>query len=236
MPGIFGNWQNNAPPAQPQVTAQPSLGDMQLPSVGNWWNTSNPDGSSSYLGGLLNYKPVAGQTGADRMGILGSTLQDVGASLGGQPQYAQHLRQTLADQIAQQQKALKGEALNDYATATTPQARQSAMVKFWAAGGDTAGLGSAMKAGNPELRDIPADGSLAVIDPISGLPTNVLHGTPKTQRPLISNGMQSLDNGNSWQPIPGYVQQQNAVAGARRGPPKAAATGAINIPHPSSMY
>lgn len=43
----------------------------------------NPNPERSYLGGLIKYQRPEGQTGADRMALLGATLADVGSGLGG---------------------------------------------------------------------------------------------------------------------------------------------------------
>lgn len=123
----------------------------------------------------------------------------------------------------------------DLTNASTPQEQQSAAMRLWSVGGDLAGFAAAQKFGRPELRDIPRNG-LAVIDPRSGLPTSTIGvPAPLPQKPLVSGGMMSQDNGVNWSPIPGYVDQQRAIAGARRIP-KPLAVAPLSIPHPSGQF
>ena len=72
------------------------------------------------------------------------------------------------------------------------------------------------------------------IDPLTGQPKQIIAPQPKA--PLMQGGLQSTDNGKTWAPIPGYVGQQQLIAGARRAPPKPTAAGVINLSHPSSGY
>lgn len=186
-------------------------------------SSTNPNASAGT-------QPV--QPPQNKLGLFGATLSDVGASLNGQrPTNLDAYRQT---QMAVAQKQARDAALQAYQAAQTPADKQAALLQFWGAGGDTAGLGAVLNSQKPTLRDIGPNG-VASIDS-NGVPTVVIPGAPKpAQRPLISGGMQSLDNGATWQQIPGYAAQQAAIATGKREP-KVAAPGSINIPHPGSMY
>ena len=65
---------------QPSDAAQPSF-----------WNQRNPDGTSSYLGGLIRYNPAKDISGGNNFGLFGSALRDIGANLGGRPEDANNL-------------------------------------------------------------------------------------------------------------------------------------------------
>lgn len=231
---------SGVPGLQPSPVDPSSFQAMSMPANGNFWQSYGDNGTQNFLGGLLRYDPAKDQgsaaNGGDRLGMIGATLQDTAASLGGNPQSANHLRQQLADQIAQQQKQLGGQALQKLIAAKTPQDRQAAALEYAKYGGDLSSVGDALKFGQPTYRNHPEGEDVDQIDPFSGLVTNTIKGTPKPITPLVSGGMTSLDRAVTWKPIPGYVAQQNAISDARRAPPKAPAAGAIKIPHPSSMY
>jgi len=70
---------------------------------------TNPE--RSFLGGLVKYRRPQGQSGADRMALIGSTLSDVGAALDGRQGggVADMQKQMIAQQAANQQaEQMKG--------------------------------------------------------------------------------------------------------------------------------
>lgn len=83
---------DDAPPVAPAASAAPAA-------------AAAAPATRSFLGGLVKYTPVQGQTGADRMQIAGATLRDVAANLGGGQ--ADALAQVQADYRARQEKAKK---------------------------------------------------------------------------------------------------------------------------------
>lgn len=162
----------------------------------------------------------------NRIGLFGSTLKDVGADLSGRPQDANNIAgfyqgQQQQGAMAQQQQART--ALQQALATNDPSKIKAAALAFAAAGGDVAGLATALKFGRPEVQNL-GDGTLASIDPFSGQASIALQGPRK---PLINGGMTSMDNGVTWKPIPGYVDQQGSIQDARaagtaahRAPPK----------------
>jgi hypothetical protein len=61
-------------------------------------------------------------------------------------------------------------------------------------------------------------------------------GQQKPEKPLINGGLMSADNGKTWQPIPGYVAQQSAIASARAQDKPPNPNAPIQLVHPSSGY
>ena len=226
----------------PQITPfDPSSMPIPNPSYGDWWSTHNPDGTSSFLGGLLTYDPKKDQgsaaNGGNRLGMIGATLEDVGSSLGGQPQLATHLRQQLADQISQQQKQLQAAAVQRLMSAQTPQERQAAALALYQSGGDLSGLNDAIKMGQPQYMDAGENGKIA-LDPFTGLPVAKIAGTPKPpQTRQIQRGsnvvsQQFNPQTGMWEDIPGAVGPRFAPRAEKTPSP----TAPIVIPHPGSMY
>lgn len=231
---IFAPQQMIGPMAAPQLAPQPSF----------WGGTPNPNGGTDYLGGFVNYNPKPGQTGSQRLGLFGSTLKDIGAFVSGHPGDANNLAGTERYQDAQSQMAAQKAALAQVqqqlsdANAKPEQVRQ-ALVNYALMGGDLGGVSSAMSYGRPTIKAYGIDQNVVSTDPITGENTVIQQGQRK---PITVGGMQSVDNGKTFTAIPGYVAQQSAIYNARDAAsaahraPKAAAPGAIAVPHPGSLY
>ena len=196
------------------------------------------------MSGILDYLSNVGQPQAaiapspwqNRVGLFGAALKDVGAQLGGRPEDATNVatQKTGVVQNAMYQRQLGAhQALASALSSTDPAARKSALIQAASLGIDTAPYLALM---NPQIEHFPMDENVSLRDPITGALTPVSSGTRK---PLTSGGMQSIDNGKTWQAIPGYADQQSAIYGARYAahaanpmPTKAkpAAAGAVSNP------
>lgn len=241
LDGLLGGGQSTLTPQQTPVlspqyrSAQDPYGILsgnvgQQPQQPSTMGTPQPSPTSM---------PSSWQNG---LGLFGSTLRDVGANLGGKPQDANNISEFQNHVIGMNVLRQRQQAISDFANAKTPQEKQAAALKLWSIDPQSAaGLATSLKVGQPELRDMAPGSNLAVIDPSTGLPTNIIKGTPKV---ITSQGMQSMDGGQTWQQIPGYSEQQGSISDARAAgraahpmpSRKAAAPGAINIPHPGGMY
>lgn len=150
----------------------------------------------------------------NRIGLFGATLKDVGADLGGRPEAAQNIAgfqqgQRQQGVAIQQQQART--ALQQALATNDPAKIKAAAMSFAAAGGDVSGLAAALKLGSPQVENL-GEGTLATIDPFTNKASIALQGPHK---PLVNGGLQSTDNGQTWTPIPRYVEQQSAIYGAR---------------------
>lgn len=254
----------------------------------------------SNAGGILSgATPGAMPDWANKLGLFGATMGDVGANLSGHPADATNL--------ASWSKTAKVQQLLGGLNSTDPDARAQAYQTALALGVDPAPWQKAQAAkAEPALLNSMANGqSLAV--PKTSVPLSdgstldgggftmqtaplsvkdaLQYAPPELQQqylpklvdtqmtadskaaepftlgpgqhhfvngkdvgsvpalPRTAGGMQSMDGGNTWQPIPGYVNQQSAITGARRDaivsrpmPGKAKAGSTLSIPHPASQY
>lgn len=180
-------------------------------------------------------QPVNPYPAVNRLGLFGATLSDAANAYRGQP--SDNLSRLQQMQIGnaqfQQTEGAKKAALAAFLSAKTPEEKQAAAVSLWGAGGDPTGLASALNIGKPEVKSFGTDQSLYSIGP-DGLPKLIQQGVKET-RPVTAGGTVSLDNGKTWKPIPGYVDQAAALSSVRAHA-KPAAAGAIAIPHPGSMF
>lgn len=161
-----------------------------------------------------------------RIGLFGATLQDIGANLGGRPDAATNIEGFQEGQKKQQATAAANaaRAALQQALATGDAAKiRQAMLGYVAAGGDPSGFIAAQRYGQPTLEHV--GDNLLSVDPNNPTSANVLFRGE--QRPMVNGGMTSMDNGKTWQPIPGYVDQQGRIADVRaagtaahRAPPK----------------
>lgn len=83
---------------------------------GNFWSRNNSDGTQDILGGFLKYDPARDTGRNNRMGMIGATLADMGANIGGHPEAAKNLAL-----FNENQKKLAGQkALADVFTSLAP--------------------------------------------------------------------------------------------------------------------
>lgn len=212
----------------------------------DWLGKKQPDGTTSLLGGALSYDPKADIGRTDRLGLFGSTLKDISASLGGHPEDAQNV--AMFDKGQKQATALaaktaaKAALTQALSTGDTGKIQQAA-IAYTAAGGDLSGFATAMKFAQPSIEHYSADDATYSNNPITGARTMLSGGVPK---PIITGGTVSLDNARTWNKIPGYIEQQSAIYNARdlaaaqhRAPPRGTTQkpgDPVNLPHPGSLY
>lgn len=165
-----------------------------------------------------------GGSGWQDVSAVGAGLRDIGAQLEGRPQFATNMDEELAKRQEQDRRQLQAQALGEMATAKTGQDFRSAAFHGAAAGIDPSAIGQISKFGLPTYSNAPLGDTVFATDPISGERTVVQQGQRPPQNPQVSNGMQRDPLTGKWSPIPGYVDVQRDIAGARRKP-AAAATG-----------
>lgn len=172
-------------------------------------------------------------SGNQKQSLLFSGISDAFDSLQGRSgdltqQMAKQYAQDYTKQSAERRKAAVNQAISAaYAKGDTNGVRQAILQADPA---DVAHIMQAMSFGQPKIQDIGGAGYST--DPFTGDLSKVVAAKPKA--PLISNGMQSSDNGATWSPIPGYVDQQHAIAVGRRAPPKPATGGPLG--NPASLF
>lgn len=202
-------------------------------------------GITSWLGGAVTYKPQANQTDTDRLGLAGATLKDVALWLGGNGARADNVANAaaMADKEGRQRNAqdvlaATQKVLMD-SNATVDQKR-AALAQAAAAGVDTDGLIAAQSYGAPSLKAYSPDQMIVATDPITGRSSIVRQGV---QRPVISGGQQWDPATGAWSNIPGYGEQQIAIARAKAAASAAAkagasqAAGAMQLPqNPAYMF
>jgi hypothetical protein len=81
----------------PSLTAPAAQADPSASRSDNFWNARNPDGTSSYLGGLFTYDPRKDIGANDRLGLFGASLADASANLGGHPEAATNIARYTKD-------------------------------------------------------------------------------------------------------------------------------------------
>jgi hypothetical protein len=150
--GILGQWQQPGPVYDPtgnQVLLPPQMpaappsvlngNTPQIPDSGDdFWGTKNPDGTSSYLGGLVTYDPTKDISKGDRLGYFGAALADAGAQFSGHPADATNL--------------------NNYIALSRKQRAQDLMQKLFTGMGQQQGPGGAplpMSSGAPSITGQP---------------------------------------------------------------------------------
>jgi hypothetical protein len=160
------------------------------------------------------------------------------------------------------QKALAAKIQAAYAKGDWDGVR-SAIIEGGGNGMDMSHITSALKIGQPEIK--AAGENVLSIDPLSGAVSTVYQGRPAPRagyewdkdgqsQHYIPGGPADPSNrapqqpppGFRWAPgtppgtkldlIPGYLDGQSMLSGARRAPKAQPTTGAIRIPHPGSMY
>jgi hypothetical protein len=210
-------------------TIMPSIGPLssatpQLPQGGGGWFSGIGDWLGAPLEGASDQS-----RGMNRLGLLGAALQDAGN--GGRTNNAQELigaaqREGLRNKRDQANRAIQ----QAYASGDMNAVRK-ALVDLAQSDPEAVGhITQALQFGTPKIQDIGGAGYSQ--DPFTGALTQAVPHAPKA--PLINNGLQSFDNGKTWIAIPGYVEQQKAIAGARRGPPKPVAAGPLG--NPASLF
>lgn len=173
-------------------------------------------------------------TGQQKQALIFSGISDAIDNLQGRggnttEGLSQQFQQDYTKQKAEQRRLAVNQALQAaYASGDMNQVR-AALLK--ADPEDLGHIHDAMTMTQPKIQDVGGAGYS--IDPFKGTATQVI--APRPKAPLISNGMQSTDNGTTWAPIPGYVGQQQLIAGARRAPPKPTAAGGFGG-NPASLF
>jgi|GEM_PF-5130293 len=91
-PAMQGGDPMQLDPSAMSMPQLPQQGATPAPSAqSNFWSNNNPDGTSSYLGGLFKYDPKQDIGSGDRLGLFGASLADAGANFGGHPADATNL-------------------------------------------------------------------------------------------------------------------------------------------------
>jgi hypothetical protein len=174
-------------------------------------------------------------TGAQKQGLLFSGIADAIDSLQGRQGnttegLSQQYQQDYTTQKAAQRRAAANKAISDAYASGDMNAVRSAILN--ADPQDIAHIHDALGMTQPKIHDI--HGGAYSESPLDGSLTQVIAPLPKA--PIISNGMMSNDNGATFAPIPGYVAQQQAIAGARRAPPKPSAAVAGPLGNPAALF
>ncbi len=210
MPGGF-------PPTMPQQTPVPSAGGG---GILEWLGSSMGAGDAS-------------STGLNRLGYLGAALQDAGDGGRGQ-RVSQFMQRSQQEGIRNKRDQANQKIQQAFASGDMNKVRQ-ALAELAASDPEAVShVTQALGFGAPKFQE--AGGGIYQIPGVmdDGPPKQVV--APRAERPMTANGMISYDNGQTWQPISGYVDQQREIAGARRAPPRAPTNGVIALPHPGSMY
>jgi hypothetical protein len=189
------------------------------------------DGSTDYLGGLVNYNPKEGQTGADRMGLAGSTLQDVAAWLDGNGDKADNLSRAQARDEASRKELNTNTARERAqqmlaAAGDDVEAQREALMYGAMKGVDLSDYAAALKYGQPEYKSFSTDQDIYEMNPNGG---GRLIRSGRQKAPTTSGGMQFDEAQRRWVPINGYLEQQTAIARARAGA-RGGAAGSIGVP------
>lgn len=220
--------------AQPQVTADPSNISV-APVTGQ--DIGMPNLPSAPSDNFFTRVSPEGQTGADRMRIIGGTMQDVASYLGGNPQNANHLSETEQynnQQVQQRRSQAATKALQDAVASGDPKAIQKAALTTAALSGDSGNIIDAQRMYKPDYKGYDQTQNVYALDPTTGQPIGQLQ--KGMQKPQVQGGMQYVDG--QWVPIPGYTQQQQSIYDARQagrvqaGPVKSGsgAPGAMVLP------
>lgn len=219
-----------------QPPSLPGNGTPQPPRSDFWRDDNTGNGASNFLGGAVSYDPSKDMGKTNRLGMFGAALADVGAHLSGHPADATNLQSFVKNNKAQLLRQ------NIAAAGDDPVKMRQAVMDYAINGGDPNEIIAAQNYGKPIVSHYGIDENVFSTNPLTGTQTQLQTGQRK---PITSGGMQSTDNGKTWAPIPGYAAQRgataDAIAAGRAAHPmpsrtKAAAPGAINIPHPAGQY
>lgn len=238
--GVSAHDLSDTPSLTPGDVPFPKLGKSDLPLGGTYDGDTN---TSSWLGGLINYTPKEGQSDADRMKLAGATLKDVANSLNGND--SNDVAEEQAAQLKQRQQQRAQDAMTRVQQALAnangdPNATRAALVQAALAGVDTGAVQSAMAYGKPSLKSFNrADNVYAVGS--DGLPVGVLQRGAVD--PKITGGVAYDPVSGTSKAIPGWMQQQMALANAKAAARAnatanaSAAAGALQMPqNPAYMF
>lgn len=175
-----------------------------------------PTAPSPSGGGILSWlgSSMGGQGGGDaasmglnRLGYLGAALQDAGD--GGRGQRVAQFYERAQQAQAQQKLEAVNKAIRDaYSTGDMNKVRQ-ALVEAASNGADISHITQALQVGQPKYEQVDPTRDTVSIDPITGQRTVVSKGVQPKPKPLTreyQNGStkvteQSLDGGQTWQPL-----------------------------------